>query len=420
MIGQGRAPEGVEALREVVRLQPKSVNGHFALVSQLLRGGDMAAADAALESMRSVAGNHPLTRYLVALRHFRENRLTEARDDVMQVLKDAPQLLPADLLAGTVLVRTNEHALARTHLDRVLQAVPGHLGARQALIVSHLATGESKRALELLQPLLQAQQPSARLLGLAGQVFLANGDFERSEEYFELASKASPDDPRARMRLGVARMAGGDIDSAFEDLESAARMDESGIQADLALVVGHLRRGEIDKALAAQAELERKQPDNVLVDNLRGGLMLARRDIPAARAAFEKALARQPGYLAAAINLARLDLAERKPQDAIARLEAVVKNDPKNVEALLTLAEIQRATGAAAPEVLRTLERAEAASPGSVRANLAIIQHLLSQRQATQALQVAQKVAGHKSASTTVIYDEPPEEAISDALNNLS
>ncbi|KZX57999.1 integrase [Halioglobus sp. HI00S01] len=35
-------------------------------------------------------------------------------------------------------------------------------------------------------------------------------------------------------------------------------------------------------------------------------------------------------------------------------------------------------------------------------------------------LKVAQKVAGHKSASTTLIYDEPPEEAISDALANLT
>ena len=30
-----------------------------------------------------------------------------------------------------------------------------------------------------------------------------------------------------------------------------------------------------------------------------------------------------------------------------------------------------------------------------------------------KSLKVAQKVAGHKSASTTVIYDEPPEEATS-------
>lgn len=393
LFAQGRAAEGLEALREAVRLQPKAVEVHSALVQQLLRNGDTAGADAALDKMRSVAAKHPLTRYLVALRHFRENRLEEARDAVMQVLKDAPQFLPAEVLAGTVQVRLNEHAIGRSHLGRVLQAAPGHLAARQALIASHLATGEAKRALELLQPLLQLPEPGARLLGLAGQVFLANGDFERSEEYFERASKAAPEDAGALMRLGVARMAGGDVETGFEDLASAARMDETGIRADLALVVGHLRRGELDKALAAQAELERKQPDSALVHNLRGGLMLAKRDIPAARAAFEKALAKQPGYLAAAVNLARLDLAERKPQDAIARIKGVVERDPKSVEALLTLAEMLRATGAAPAEVLAALERAEAASPGGLPASLAIVQHHLSQRQAAQALQVAQKIA---------------------------
>ncbi|OZG70412.1 integrase [Hahella sp. CCB-MM4] len=37
-----------------------------------------------------------------------------------------------------------------------------------------------------------------------------------------------------------------------------------------------------------------------------------------------------------------------------------------------------------------------------------------------KSLKVAQKIAGHKNPSTTVIYDEPPEEVISEALKNLS
>lgn len=393
LIARGDATQGVVEMREALRLQPRSVEYHYALVGQLLRQGENAEADAALKAMVSVAGSHPSTRYLQAMIDFRENRLIEARDGLMKVLKDAPQFLPAELLAGTVRVRLNEHTLARSHLSRVLQAMPGNRVALQALIVSHLATGESKRALELLQPLLQQSESNARMLGLAGQVFVANGDFERAEEYFERAAKAAPEDARALTRLGVARMAGGDLDAAFSDLASAARMDEGGIQADLALVMAYLRRGETDKALAAQTELERKQPNSALAYNLRGGLMLARQDVPAARAAFDKALSIQPGYLAAAVNLARLDLAERKSADAVARIKAVVDRDPKSVEALLTLAEIQRVTGAAPIEVLATLERAEAVSPGAVVPSLAIVQHHLQQQQAAPALQVAQKTA---------------------------
>lgn len=385
--------QALASLREALRLAPRAVNYHFAHVSQLMRQGNAAEAEKALKAMQAVAGAHPSTRYLKALMDYQNNRLVEARDILLQVLKDAPQYLPAELLAGTVLVRLNEHTLGRSHLERVLQRAPREPMARRTLVASHLATGEAQRALELLQPLLQAQDLDPRLLGLAGQVFLANGDFERSEEYFERAARAAPDDAQARMRLGVARMAGGDAAAAFADLESAAQMDDTAFQADLALVMAHLRRGETDKALAAHAQLERKQPDNPLVHNLRGGLMLAKRDVPAARAAFEKALALRPEYLAAAVNLARIDLSERRPEDALGRIKAVIERNPKNVEALLTLAELQRAAGAAPADVLATLERAEAASPGAVVANLAIVQHHLRERAFPLALQVAQKVA---------------------------
>ena len=393
LAAQGNAAQAVSELREAVRLEPKTLEYHYALVSQLLRQRAYVEADEALKAMKAVGAGHPSTRYLQALVDFRGNRLVEARDELMKVLKDAPQFLQAELLAGTVLVRLNEHALGRAHLEHVLQRLPRNPSARQALAVSHLATGEAKRALEVVQPLLQMPDPGARLLGLVGQIYIANGDFERAEEYFERAAKASPEDARALTRLGVARMAAGDIDSAFADLASAARMDESGVQADLTLVMAHLRRGETDKALAAQAELERKQPDSALVHNLRGGLMLAKSDVPAARAAFEKALSIQPNYLTAAINLSRLDLAERKTAEAVGRIKAVVDRDPKSTEALLTLADVQRATGASPGEVLATLERAEGVSPGAVVPNLALVQHHLQQRQAARALQVAQKIA---------------------------
>lgn len=37
-----------------------------------------------------------------------------------------------------------------------------------------------------------------------------------------------------------------------------------------------------------------------------------------------------------------------------------------------------------------------------------------------KSVKVAQKIAGHKDAATTLIYEEPPEEEISDALKNVS
>jgi site-specific recombinase XerD len=37
-----------------------------------------------------------------------------------------------------------------------------------------------------------------------------------------------------------------------------------------------------------------------------------------------------------------------------------------------------------------------------------------------KSIKVAQKIAGHVNASTTIIYDEPPEEALEAALRELN
>jgi integrase len=37
-----------------------------------------------------------------------------------------------------------------------------------------------------------------------------------------------------------------------------------------------------------------------------------------------------------------------------------------------------------------------------------------------KSVKIAQKIAGHVSPATTIIYEEPPEEAISDALKAMA
>nr|WP_286206726.1 XrtA/PEP-CTERM system TPR-repeat protein PrsT [Thauera linaloolentis] len=389
---QGKQEEALKALEEALRLRPDNAAYHYTLISQLFRSNRYDDGVERFEAMKKVAPNHPSTRYLQAFIDVRAGRLTEARDGLMGVLKQAPDFLPAQLLAGTVLLRLNDQAQGRSYLNSVLSRAPGQLMARTQLIGSHLSSGEAPRALELLQPLLEAPTNDARILGLAGQVFLANGDFAKAEDFLQRAAKAAPEDPQARLRLGAARLAGGDAEGAFADFESASEMDDTAIQADLALVAAYLRRGEADKALEAQAQLERKQPQNPLVYNLRGGVMLAKQDVPAARAAFEKALSLNPDFLSAALNLARLDIGERKVEEALARVRAIADRNEKNAEARLSLAELQLATGAASADVLATLERAEAAAPGTLPPALAIIQHHLRNREFPKALAAAQKL----------------------------
>jgi putative PEP-CTERM system TPR-repeat lipoprotein len=393
---QGKSDEAVTALEAAVKAKPKSVSHHFALASLLLRQNKIEEATKALEAMQAFAPKHPSTLYVQAFLDFRADRLTEARSSIEAVLKNAPNFLPGELLAGALMLRLNEHLLAQQHLSKVLASAPRQVMARRLLASSYLATGNAPRALEVIQPLVPVAERIPGVSGLLGQIFLAMGEHDKAETYFAQAAKSAPDDAGARARLGVARLAGGDAERAFADLEMASGLDESSGQADLALILAHMQRNEFDKAMDAWKTLEAKLPENPQTYNLKGGVLLAKRDIPGAREAFEKSLQLKPDFLAAAVNLSRLDLADSKPDVAKARFERILKDNPKNVEALLAYADLQAATATAPAEVLATLERAIAAGPGVLPAQLALINQHLKMRDTAKAMTVAQQAAAAK------------------------
>lgn len=406
LLAQDRPEDAVKALEAAVQARPDNVAYHFALISLLLRMNRMDEAAMRLEAMKKAAAAHPSTRYLQAFLDYRNDRINEAREGVTAALKNAPDFLPAHLLAGSVFIRLNEHEQARTHLNKVLERAPSQVLARRLLVASYLASGQSARALETLQPLqaqLNAKTADAGLLSLAGQAYLANGDADKAEEYFGRMVAAAPDSAQARTRLAMARLAGGDTDRAFADLEAASDLDPKNSRADLALILAHMGRREFDKALVAQAELEKKQPNNPQTYNLKGGILLGLRDMPKARAAFEKALELQPDFMPAVSNLVRLDLADKQPDAAKARYESIIQRNPKHVDALIGLAELQGALGEPAATVLATLERAAAADPAAVPPQLALIRHQLQHREPAKALALAQKLASAQPNNPVVI-----------------
>lgn len=391
LLVQGKPDDAVSALEAAVAAKPASIPHHFALASLLLRQNKIDAATKELAAMQKFAPKHPSTLYVQAFLDFRADRLNEARNSIEAVLKNAPNFLPAELLAGAVMLRLNDHLLAQQHFSKVLASAPRQVLARRLLASSYLATGNAARALETVQPLIPVADRIPGISGQIGQIYLALGDYDNAEVYFAKAAKSAPEDASARARLGVARLAGGDGERAFADLEAASGLDEGSGRADLALILAHMQRREFDKALEAWKTLERKQPNDPQTYNLKGGVLLAKRDLPGAREAFEKSLQLKPDFLAAAVNLSRLDLADNKPDVAKARFERILKDSPKNVETLLAYADLQTATAASPADVLATLERAAAAEPGLLRPQLALVTQHLKMHDSAKAMVVAQR-----------------------------
>lgn len=403
LFASGRLDDGLAALKQAIALQPKNPNLRFALVSTLLQARRVDEGKASLAEMKGAIGASPVLTYLQAYVDFLEDRLAPSRDGLQEVIKVAPDYMPARLLAGSVFFRLNDQLQAQVNLNKVLEAAPGNPVARRLLVMSYLAQRDAARAIEALQPLLESYPDAPEVLTLAGQAYLLAGDFERSSAYFAKQVERHPEDARARTRLGISRLAAGEVDAGLADLGQASALDTDAGYADFARVTALLREGKFDDALAAQTVLEKKLPDSPLTHNLRGGILLGKGDQEGARKAFEAALKVDPGFLPAATNLARIEFRAGKADAARAIYQRMLDKSPKRADIQLALAELEMAAGGSFETISGLLRSAVTNAPELLAPKLLLTDYLLRTQHRTEALAAAREAQTAAPAHPTVL-----------------
>jgi putative PEP-CTERM system TPR-repeat lipoprotein len=389
-IKDGPAGE-LAAYQKILEISAENIHALVRITWLKISEGNLDEARKQLEQIRKIAPNYRLTKYLLALIEFRQKNYIAARDAVLQALKAAPNHLPSVLLAGTVEYTLGAHSQAQKHLALVVKQAPGHRYARKLLVASLAKTGQLQRAIEVLQPGLLQETDDFELTTLAGEVYLQGNEFSKAVQYFEKAMKLAPKSAHARTGLGVSRLVSGEPDRALADLESAVALDTG--KSDILLVMSALQRANYDQALQAMQSLEEKQPKNPLTYHLKGMIYSGKKDETTARKHFEHALELSPMYVAAAMKLAQLDLQDKKPADARRRFEAMLEKDKNNTRALLALANIAPRVGATLKEQIDWLERARNASPSSSQPKLMLARAYMRSGDPTKALDIMQQAA---------------------------
>ncbi len=387
--GQHDRDAALATYRSAVAADPKSLAAHAAIISMLLEQHDVGAAKAQFDQLKAVAPNHPETRLIEARLAYLANDFAKTREITEQLLKPFPNDPRILQLAGAAALRLNATAQAESYLGQALKAEPRALLPRQMLAQIYLRGGRPRKALEMLQPIVESPSPDATSLTLAGQAYLQNGDPAHSEAAFAQAAKIDPKSATARTGLALNELAKGNTSAGFAELESAAAED-SGTRANMALIAARLRTNDLDGALKAVDALEKKQPGKPIAAVLRGDIQIRRKDPAAATASFEKALAIDPLYFPATAGLAALELAAGRPDGAKKRFEDLLRADPKNYRAMLGLAELKARAGGSKEEVTKAITEAVKASPTELAPRLLLVNYLLSQRDAKAALAAAQ------------------------------
>lgn len=350
--------------------------------------GQLDAAKADIEKLRSLAPHSLLANYSQALLSFKQGRFSAARDSLQAVFQIAPDHLPSLLLSGAVNYSMGAYEQAASQLSKVLERAPGNVFARKLLAATQGKLGLDRQALATLQPLRPEQSSDTQLLLIAADIYSRTKEYAKAKALLERAAAIDPKNTAILTDLGANLLASGDTERALVSLESAASLDTGGAgahEADTLLIQALLRDKQFDRALQAIANLDKKQPNNPATYNLRGIAYLGKADYAHARKSFERALEIQPTFFRAAASLAQLDLKDGQTAKARERFESVLKADPKHLQAMLALADLSLRDKDEKAYV-SWLDKAMQAHPQALQPRVAMTRYLLVKGEKARAL----------------------------------
>jgi len=399
-----RTGDPVADYRKVLELSPANMAARLGLISLEITKKNFAEADKLLTEAMQRAPRNGQVKYAQALLEFNKKNYPAAREAALKVLEVAPNHLPAIVLAGAIEHGLGAHLQAQSYLTRAIERMPANLYTRRLLVSSLQKSGQSQKALEVLQLGLAQAPNDIVLIGMAGELAMQIGDYAKAREYFDRAAKLAPKSVEARTGLALSRQAAGDVNSGLADLEAATQLDSHKHHADALLIATHLQHSRYDQALKAAEALEKKQPKNPLTYNLKAAAYLGKKDNSAARRELDRALELQATYVPAALNLSQLDLQDNNPRQARHRLESILEKEPGNSQALLALANLASRLSASPKEQEQWLQRAVQANPRMAQPRIMLANFLLQIGESKRALDVAQEAAAVSPDNPDVLY----------------
>jgi cellulose synthase operon protein C len=349
----------------VVEAHPNDINATFLLWKILQQSGDSKAADETLAKVTA--------------------RLSEFKDTA---INKEPMLLS---IAAMVSFAKRDLAKTEKYLENYVALRPNDIPMRRLQGRVKLLLGDAKAAIDSLYPLYKRDPNDPEILAALGQAYLQIGHYGEASSVLENALKIAPNEPQLVSQLALSQLGGGEVQQAIGALRGAFSDKPGNSAPALLLTVLQFRNGDREEALKTVETYCTAQPKDPRGLNVLGIVQAGTGDLAGARQTLEKASALAPDFLAPQYNLAKFDLAEGKADEAVKRLEAIVERNPRADQALLLLADIA-SVREDSESAARWLDKAVAAVPDAINAQVRLVELRLSLKQDAEALSAARRL----------------------------
>jgi len=387
------------AYNQALALEPRHVDARVARAAVLLDLGREADAAKDLEFLVDNAPEEPRAAYLRAMLSSKKRDEVSAKKhlgEAASVIDALPKTWLVNREQLMMLAALSHHGLgnlqkSREYLDIILARNPKNDSARKLLASIFVQTRDYARAMPLLESLRKSYGDDPQLLYQLGSAYLGQRRYLLAVELLE-RSVARTGAAEASRALAFSQVGLGRDDIGQAILEKVFAANAGDAEAGMALATLYRRRGDAQKALKTAEAMVKRAPTSLALLNFLGSVKAANGDKAGARAAYEQVLTRAPRFRPAILNLVKLDAAEGKFDQGRKRVGDILAKDNADIDTLYELGMLEQRAARPA-EAERHLRKASEAQRRDTRPGLALVDLLISRKQADQAVTAAKELA---------------------------
>ncbi len=404
---QGNLELAEQRFRESLNLFSGNLMSNLELASLMIGKGDLPAAEEYLDTVYSVAPRQPMAIYLSGVISAQKKQYEDADAYLNRSRQIVDNYLPAMYVRGLVSYQLERFEEAARYLKRVYEIRPGNTTTRVALSGAYMKIGQSRAALDILEPMLATEGGKAdvSLWSMAATAAASSGDLELSKQYLnkiaELGGDASGNIvSNFDARIALATYIDGAPEQALASFSNVVAGREAELRELGVLGSMQLKNKDYEGAKATVERILDNAPDRALGYNIQGTLFYTLGKFSDAVKSYTGAIDRNGDYYAAYRNRALAHYRLQQYAEAERDLKRLLDFQPNDSRSKAVLGRTLLALGEAR-EAVDYFREAIRAYPRSAQLSADYAQALSEAGITTKAIEQAR--------FTSILAEEKPE-----------
>jgi len=267
LLARNQLAEAMVQFKEAVKLRPEYLPAHLALAQIHMARREHSYALQEAQAIltydpRDIAAKLVRSSAFLAL-----GNVTDARTEVMDALRLAPNAAEARLQLAMLDLATKRYKEAEDGFKALHQALPGDLRALMGLTETYAVQAQWQKAEDALQNELTKLPGRLELRSALGNIAYRAKNYDLAIQQYQALIQARPDAGDVYLRLGQTYRDKKDTQSALRSFEKAAQLRPNDPRAFLQLALTYEAVGDRAKARPIYDQVLKLDPDNPIALN---------------------------------------------------------------------------------------------------------------------------------------------------------